>query len=223
MALLNEEIRGQLREEFAGLSSGVKLVLFTQKDDCQYCAETQQLTEELADLSDKITLEVHDFATEAGLVAAYAVDKAPALAIVRDGKEPVDYGIRFYGIPSGYEFSTLIQDIAMVSAGDSGLSNDTKRYLAELETPLHLQVFVTPTCPYCSQAVRLAHMMAMESKLVVGDMVEAIEFPELSNKYNVMGVPRTVINDGVFLEGAAPEAMLMDKVREAVVEREGKL
>ncbi len=219
MALLNEEIRGQLREEFAGLTDPVKLVLFTQEDDCQYCTETQQLAEELAELSDKIALEIHDFAAEADLVAAYDVDKAPALAIVKDGEEPVDYGIRFYGIPSGYEFSTLIQDIAMVSAGDSGLSNDTKRYLAELDTPLHLQVFVTPTCPYCSQAVRLAHMMAMESKLVVGDMVEAIEFPELSNKYNVMGVPRTVINDGVFLEGAAPEAMLMDKVREAVVGR----
>jgi glutaredoxin-like protein len=216
MTLLNEEIRGQLREEFGNLDGSVKLVLFTQEDDCQYCAETQQLAEELAELSDKIVLELHDFASDADAVAAYAVDKAPALAIVKDGEEPVDYGIRFYGIPSGYEFSTLIQDIAMVSTGDSGLSNDTKQYLAELETPLHLQVFVTPTCPYCSQAVRLAHMLAMESNLVVGDMVEAIEFPELSNKYNVMGVPRTVINDGVFLEGAAPEAMLMDKVREAV-------
>ena len=79
-----------------------------------------------------------------------------------------------------------------------------------------MQVFVTPTCPYCPQAVRLAHMMAMESDLVVGDMVEATEFPHLSQKYQVMGVPRTVINEGTFVEGAVPVGMLMDKVKEAL-------
>ncbi len=216
MKLLNDEIRKQLSDEFANLTGPVKLVMFTQENECQYCKETRQLAEELAELSDKIALEVLDFVGDAETAAAYNIDKIPALAVVKDGPEPKDYGIRFYGIPSGYEFSTLIEDIAMVSAGESGLSSDTKAYLAQLDAPLHMQVFVTPTCPYCPQAVRLAHMMAMESDLVTGDMVEAIEFPHLSNKYNVMGVPRTVINETGFLEGAAPEAMLMQKVRDTI-------
>lgn len=217
MALLNDQVREQVRGEFDKLTGAVKLVYFTQELECQYCKETRELAQELADLSDNISLEIYDFVADSGVVEEYGIDKIPALAVVKDdGGMSTDYGIRFYGIPSGYEFSTLIEDIAMVSAGDSGLSDATKQELAALEQPLHLQVFVTPTCPYCPGAVRLAHQMAMESKMVTGDMVEAIEFPQLSNKYQVMGVPRTVINEHAHLEGAAPEAMLMAKVREAL-------
>ena len=216
MSLLNTEIREQLEQEFAKLDGPVKLVMFTQANECQYCRETRQLAEEISELSEQISLDVYDQVADAAVAEQYNIDKIPAIAIVKGGDEPRDYGIRLYGIPSGYEFSTLIEDIAMVSSGESGLSDATKTYLADLTQPLHLQVFVTPTCPHCPRAVRLAHMMAMESDLVVGDMVEAIEFPHLSQKYQVMGVPRTVINEDTFMEGAAPEAMLMGKVREAL-------
>jgi alkyl hydroperoxide reductase subunit AhpF len=79
-----------------------------------------------------------------------------------------------------------------------------------------MQVFVTPTCPYCPQSVVLAHQMAIASPMVRGDMVEATEFPQLSNKYQVMGVPRTVINETAHLEGAASESMVVDKIQEAL-------
>ncbi len=216
MSLLNDEVRKQVQGEFAALSKPVKLVVFTQEMECQYCTETRELIEEIAGLSDKLSVDIYDFVEDEAVVAQYGIDKIPAVAIVADGDDAKDYGIRLYGIPSGYEFSTLIEDLLMVSSRESGLSADTKALLAELSDDLHLQVFVTPTCPYCPRAVRLAHMMALESDRVKGDMVEAIEFPHLSNKYQVMGVPRTVINEDTFLEGAAPEAMLMDKVREAL-------
>jgi len=58
--------------------------------------------------------------------------------------------------------------------------------------------------------------MALESDNVIGDMVEAIEYPHLSNKYQVQGVPRTVINEVGFLEGAAPEQMLVGKIKEVL-------
>jgi glutaredoxin-like protein len=132
------------------------------------------------------------------------------------GDDVKDYGIRFYGIPSGYEFSSIIEDIMMVAEGESGLSAETKAWAAALESPVHLQVFVTPTCPYCPRAVLLGHQLAMESDMITADMVEAIEFPHLSNKYSVQGVPRTVINETVHLEGAAPEAMMLGKLKEAV-------
>ncbi len=216
MALLKEDIQAQVLEEFKRLEGKVKLVVFTQEVECQYCQETRELVEEVAALSDKLTVEVYDFVADKEQAEAYGIDKIPAVAILADGDTPKDYGIRFYGIPSGYEFSTLIEDIIMVSRRESGLSKATRQQLAQLTKPLHLQVFVTPTCPYCPRAVRLAHMMALESDLVKADMVEAIEFPHLSARYNVMGVPRTVINDEAFVEGAVPEAMLMARIQEAV-------
>lgn len=220
MSLLNADIQSQVKDEFAKLDQPVKLVVFTQKMECQYCAETRQLVEEVAALSDKLAVEIYDFVDDKPVADRYGIDKIPALAIVADGAAPKDYGIRFFGIPSGYEFSSLIEDIVMVSQRDSGLSKQTRAQLAALTEPLHLQVFVTPTCPYCPQAVRLAHMLALESDLVKGDMVEAIEFPYLSQKYQVMGVPRTVINEDIHIEGAAPEAMLMAKVQEALAEKQ---
>jgi glutaredoxin-like protein len=215
MSLLNEKIQEQVRAEFAGLVHPVKLILFTQAMECLYCQETRQLVEEVSALTDQIRLEVYDFEQDKALAEEYQIDKIPAVAVVADGDSPQDYGIRLYGIPSGYEFSTLIQDIVMVSRQDSGLSQATRDALAALTQPLHLQVFVTPTCPYCPQAVYLAHQMALESGWVKADMVEATEFPHLAQKYQVMGVPRTVINETMHLEGAAPEAMLLARVQEA--------
>lgn len=216
MSLLKEDDRQHLINEFTALTAPVKLIVFTQKMECQYCKETRMIAEEVASLSDKISVEVYDFADHADIAAQYNIDKIPATVIMRSGDEPKDYGIRLYGIPSGYEFSTLIEDIMMVSRGESGLAAETKAWVAALRQPVHMQVFITPTCPYCPQAVVLAHQLAMESDLIRSDMVEAIEFPHLANKYHVHGVPRTVINETVHMEGAAPEMMLLGKLKEAV-------
>jgi len=73
-------------------------------------------------------------------------------------------------------------------------------------------VYVTPTCPYCPRAVLLAHKLALASDLVTADMVEATEFPHLANKYHVYGVPRTVINEVIHIEGAVPEGALLPQL-----------
>jgi glutaredoxin-like protein len=218
MGLISEKDAGYLRDEFAkGLLDPVKLLVFTQEHECQFCAETRQIVEEIADLSDKISAEVYDFVADKAQAELYGVDKIPAIVLLRQvDSGDKDYGIRFYGIPSGYEFTSVIEDIIDVSRGESGLQPKTKEAVAELTEPVHFQVFVTPTCPYCPQAVRLAHKLAIESDLIKADMVEAIEFPHLSNKYHVHGVPRTVINETVHQEGAAPEPMLLAKLLEAV-------
>jgi glutaredoxin-like protein len=218
MALISEKDAEYLRGEFeTQLVNPVKLVMFTQSIECQFCAETRQIVEEIASLSDKITAEIYNFVTDKATAELYEVDKIPAIAVLRteDGEDK-DYGIRFYGIPSGYEFTSVIEDIIDVSKADSGLQPKTKEAVAGLTDPVHFQVFVTPTCPYCPQAVRLAHKLAIESDLIKADMVEAIEFPHLSNKYHVHGVPRTVINETVHQEGAVPEPLLLAKLMEAV-------
>jgi len=157
MTLIRDEDKKTIREEFAEkLVAPVRLVLFTQEIECQFCAETRQIVEEVAALSDKITAEIYNFVTDKDQAEAYGIDKIPAIAII--GAQ--DYGIRFYGIPSGYEFSSLFEDIIDVSRGESGLLEPTKKALAHLKEPVHIQVFVTPTCPYCPMAVRLAHRLA---------------------------------------------------------------
>jgi glutaredoxin-like protein len=216
MPLLKDKDREYLAEQFEALPAPVKLIVFTQEFECHYCAETRQIAEELAALSKNITLEVYDFVADQEMAEQYGVDKIPATVVMRAGRQPKDYGIRYYGIPSGYEFSSLIEDIKLVAAGESGLSSQTKEWAAALDEPVHLQVFVTPTCPYCPQAVILAHQLAMESDFIRADMVEATEFPDLSMKYQVMGVPRTVVNDDLHLEGAAPEPMLLARLQEAL-------
>jgi len=218
MPLISEQDAEFLRNEFeTKMVNPVKLIMFTQQMECQYCAETRQIVEELAALSDKISAEIYDFVDDKAMADLYAIDKIPAIAIVRvvDGEEK-DFGIRFFGIPSGYEFTSVIEDIVDVSTGEVNLQDKTMEVLAGLTKPVHMQVFVTPTCPYCPRAVRLAHMFAIASDMVRGDMVEAIEFPHLSNKYFVQGVPRTVINETVHQEGAVPEPMMVAKLLEAV-------
>ncbi len=215
MSLLNENIENQLRQAFEALTGPVKIVMFTQGEnalECEYCVETRQLLEEVSALSDEITLDVHDFVHDAQLAEQYHIDKIPAVAILSGGAAPKDYGIRLYGVPAGYEFSALIEDILMVSQQKSALNAKTLDELKKLTQPVNIQVFVTPTCPYCPRAVVLAHQLAMASDLITASMVEANEFPYLSNKYQVYGVPRTVIEDVIHVEGAVPEAMLIDEL-----------
>lgn len=147
MPLISEQDAEHLRNEFESeLVSPVKLVMFTQAFECQFCAETRQIVEEVAELSDKISAEIYDFVDDKALADSYNVDKIPAIAILRaENGEDQDYGIRFYGIPSGYEFTSIIEDILDVSKGDSGLQPRTREALAELTEPVHLQVFITPT------------------------------------------------------------------------------
>jgi glutaredoxin-like protein len=165
----------------------------------------------VASLSDKLDIEVRDFVVDKEVAERYGVDKIPAIVV--EGEK--DYGVRFYGVPAGYEFTSLTEATKAISAWDSGLGLKTKEALAELKDPLHLQVLVIPTCPYCPMAVQLAYRMAIESDLVRADMVEASEFPHLVHKYNVFGVPKTVVNEGVEFEGALPEPLFLAQVMKA--------
>ncbi len=216
MPLLNASLQKQVRDALAGMTTPVVLAVFTTDGDehaCEICDDTRQLAEELAWLSDgKITARVFDLDRDAERAKAHGIDKAPAVAVLRGGETETDYGIRFYGIPSGYEFATLVEDIKMVSAGTAELSPAMRDILSRLAAPLHIQVFVTPTCPYCPRAVLLAHKLALASERVRADMVDASEFPELSDRYGVHAVPRTVINDVVHVEGAIPEEAFVEEL-----------
>ena len=210
MALINDKDGKVIRERLAALPGTVTLAIFTQEFECEYCLQTRELAEEVAGLSDgKVRTEVWDLVKDKARADGMGIDKIPALAVLGGNGE--DYGIRFYGIPAGYEFASLLESLEMVAKGDSGLAPATREKLKALQSPVNLQVFVTPTCPYCPRAVLTAFRFAMESGNVRASMVEATEFPHLANKYQVSGVPHTVIGDSPqAMIGAYPEAAAVD-------------
>lgn len=217
--VLDPQITEQIQQVFDEIEHPVQVLLFTSNDTCDYCSETKQLLEEVIALNQKIELSVHNIDQEPEMASRYSVTNVPGIVIAAKHEQQVkNLGIHFSGIPSGHEFSTLINDILMVSRRDSGLDAKTREYLKNLDKPLHLQVFVTPTCPYCPRAVLLAHQMAMENpKMILAEGVEATEFPELANRFNVRGVPQTVINAGAgMVVGAVPEQNLLAQIRQAL-------
>ena len=217
--VLNDQIVKQIEEAFAEVQEPVQVLFFGSKDNCDYCNEAQQLLEEVTALNDKLELSVYDVQEHAEVAEQYNVTNTPGIVIAaKDNVEVKNLGIQFSGIPSGHEFSTLINDIVIVSKRESGLDEKTREFLKNLTEPLHLQVFVTPTCPYCPRAVLLAHQMAMENpQMIIAEGVEATEFPDLANQFNVRGVPQTVINAGKgMVVGAVPEQNLVAEIMRAL-------
>ena len=217
--LLNEQVISQISQSFEQMKEPVQILFFGSQDNCEYCTDTRQLLEEVASIDEKVSLCFYDIKENADMAAKFNVERVPAIVIAaKDGDQVTDFGIQYSGIPAGHEFGTLINDIVLVSGRDSGLSAEAREYLKNLDKPLHLQVFVTPTCPHCPRAVLLAHQMAMENPAMIrAEGVEATEFPELANQFNVRGVPQTVINAGMgTVVGARPEKNLLAEIMRAV-------
>lgn len=212
MAALSKKERDQISEYIKGVENPVKLIHFTQDLECELCPQTRELLEDVALLSDKISLEVYNFQLDKQKVAQYGISRVPATVI--EGAK--DHGIRLYGLPAGYEFAVLLLDILQVSQGVSGLRPESAEKLRKLTQPIHLRVFVTPMCPYCPGSVRIAHQLAIESDLITAEMVEATEYPDLVRRYSVRGVPRTVINETEFIDGSLPESDFVDEVVNSV-------
>jgi glutaredoxin-like protein len=209
MGIIPESHIPQLKSDLAkALVNPVTLTVFTQEIECQYCRETREIAEELSSLNNKIRLQVFDLLKDKEKTSEYRVDKVPAIVVEGSKKSKAN----FYGAPAGYEFSTLVKDIVQASRRETTLSAETKKMLSTIKTPVHLQVFVTPTCPYCPGMVSLAHQFAMENENIKADMIEVTEFPQLPVKYNVSGVPKTVINETVELVGVQPEQALAHQV-----------
>ncbi|WP_297520813.1 thioredoxin family protein [Thermococcus sp.] len=225
MGLISDSDKKVIKEEFfSKLTNPVKIIGFTGKDHCQYCDQLKQLVQELSELTDKLTYEFHDFDTPEGkeIAQKYRIDNAPAITITQNGK---DMGVRFFGLPAGHEFGAFLEDIVDVSNATTDLMPESKEELAKIDRDVRILVFVTPTCPYCPLAVRMVHKFAIENTnagkgRILGDMVEAIEYPEWADQYSVMAVPKIVIQvdgeDKVQFEGAYPEKMFMEKLLAAL-------
>ncbi len=231
MEILSKEVSEATQKKFSeDLLDSVKVFHFTQEpsrlvlpdslkgQECMFCKETKALLKDVCSLSGKIELALYDFTADADLAKEYEIDKIPATVIVRDtGKN-----VRFFGIPSGYEYTAFIEAIIDASKGSTSLKPETVQALKSIDQDIHIQTFVTPTCPYCTMSVRLGHQFALESPVIMADMIESTEFPHLAHKYNVVGVPRTIINEHITVEGAVPEEIFLQNVLKALQPEEKK-
>ena len=221
MPVLQQTDRAAVQRRFqTELKRDVTLKLYTQFDiglfipgrECRTCGPTRELVEEVSALSPRIHLEVVDYYKNREEAASRGIDRVPAVTI-GSGDSP---RIRFFGMPSGFEFAQFLDSVIASSEKKSSLPLETRRQLKDLEDDVHIKVFVTPTGQYCSPVASLAHTMAIESPRVTADVIQVQEFPDLASVHNVMGVPKTVINDTVVFTGAVSEETFLHRVMEAV-------
>ena len=210
MALFDDNIRQQLTHILDGVKNDVHIVFFSQEIECESCSDARQFVEEICDLNPKLNLQKYNLVTDAEKAAEYRVDKVPAVVMLdAEGK---DTNIRFFGIPGGYEINSFLGALLEVSGERQELPADLLERIKKIDKDIHIQVFVTLSCPHCPGAVITAHRLALENSKIKADMIEANTFVPLSIKYNVSGVPKIVINGEHELLGDQPITAFLDVI-----------
>jgi glutaredoxin-like protein len=210
MALFDAKIQQQLKDVLNNMKDEVQIINFTQEIECPMCRETRQFVEEIGSLSDKLKVKVYNFVTDREMSVKYRIDKIPAIVLLdKDGN---DHGIRFFGLPGGYEINSFLGSIIELSGKREPIPDDIMKRIKAVDRDVHIQVFVGLGCPHCPAAVSTAHRLAMENSRIKADMIDASNFVPLSQKYNVTGVPKIVINDKFELMGAHPVNTFLDVI-----------
>jgi glutaredoxin-like protein len=185
------------------------------RQECAYCDEARSLAEELAALSSRIALTIHDIEQEEAVATELGVDKVPALVL----RGPTNRAVRFFGLPSGTQFANFIEVILDVARGSIELQPETTRQLRKLKTDVRLQVLVTTNCPYSPTMVRTAIKLGLASVRIKVDIIELAEFANLGLRYGIRAAPSTIISDQLLLPGVMDEKTLLTHIFRVV---EGK-
>ena len=207
MQLLNKELQDQIREYLSPMKEKVTMMLFTQEGTCETCSETRQLLKEVSELNDKIIFLEKVVVQDVLDVEKYGITLFPSF-IMLDAKG--DYrGVKFNGIPAGHEINSFLTALMDMSNFEFGFDQAILDRIQKIDKNVNIKVFVTLSCPHCPGAVTNAHRLSMLNKNIEGEMIEAQTFHALSEKYQVSGVPKIVINDTHELLGNQPiEAFL---------------
>lgn len=211
MPLLSDRERETVERQLSSVRRPVTLLFFTQTIGAPETAlVTRQILDEVASLNPLVNVDEANLILDKERAAAFGIDRIPAIALLANGE---DTRLRFLGAPAGYEFASLLEAIALAGSGDSGLTAESRKQIADhVREPLDVLVFVTPTCSYCPRAVTLAHRMAIESPLIRASCIEATEFMDMATTYRVTGVPKTVVNGEIEILGALPEAEFVAQI-----------
>lgn len=228
MAFLDEGLKKQVAEVLAPLEAEVELVVYRGtslivpgRSEAGEERAMLDLVREVAETSDKVTVVEKSIVGDREAAAA-GITLAPTTVFRRKGAS--DLNVRFVGLMSGYEFSTLLETILMVG-GERQV--DVPAEVTGVVVPLRMRTFVTPTCPHCPRAVLTAFRFALSNPLITAEGVEANEFPTLSSGYRISGVPDTVVEGAAGSQGvrptrvlgAQPEPVFVDALTQAVAAR----
>lgn len=197
-------------EMLGEIPNDVHIAFFGSENACRSCKDTQQFITEFAELHDKLHVDVYDKEADKVYADELGVDKVPSMVILDENKK--NFGMRFYGIPAGYEIHSLISAVKEVGGIPADLPVDIEERISKLDKDVHIRVFVTPTCPYCPGAVITGHRLAMLNERIVAEMVEANSFPDESAKYGVKGVPKIVINETHEFVGSQPITKFLETI-----------
>ena len=209
---MDEKTRKEVTQILKNLTEHVRLVYFTGEKECRLCQKQHELLKAVASLSDKLELQVYNVKKNREEARQYHIELVPATVLV--GKK--DYGVRFLGLTGGHEFTSLIHAIVMVGSEKSGLHPELEKLIKKIDKPVHIEVMVTLTCPYCPQAVRAAQQLAMVNDHIQADMVDSAEFPDLAQRYDVFQTPKTIINETHSFVGAQPAQAVYLEVLKAI-------
>lgn len=214
MGIFDENTKQQLSQILSKMVNPININFWTQEFECPACNINRQFLEEFASFNNKIKLTIYDFVKDKQLANKYNIDKIPAI-IVSDENEN-NMSIRFYGIPAGYEINSFIASCLEFSKPIKDNVDDIDPEIVErikkIDKKIHIQVFVTLTCPYCPSAVAVAHKIALINPNITSDMIESSTFTPLAIKYNVSSVPKTIINDKIEFVGAQPINVLVETI-----------
>jgi len=202
MAFLNEDISKQIKTIFEPMKENVNIALFVDKTACESCDDARGYMEEMAALSDKLSLTVYDVSSDEEKAKEFGVSLTPSIVLL--DSENKDNGVKFNGIPAGHEINSFISGVLNVSGAGEDLPEALVNRIKKIDRPVNIKVFVTLGCPHCPGAVSKAHKIALINPNVNAEMIEANTFDELSQKFNVSGVPKIVFNDGPDLLGDQP-------------------
>ncbi len=197
---LPEDSRKHLEELFAGMREPVALEVFTKDGSNDPYNEAMTLfMRDVARLGPKISVTHHTVGDEQA--QKRGVDRSPTLLVAPDR-----YALRFTGAPLGEEARTFIETLMLASYGQSGLSDLSKKIMAELKEERDVKVLVSPTCPYCPGMVALAMRAAIERPdLVRAECIETGENRDLAERYDASALPLTVVNEDFRQRGLMPE------------------
>ena len=131
----------EIAARLAAVAVPIRLVVFTQTFGCDTCYEARQVADQMASLSEQITVEEHNLVLDKDEVSKYQVDQVPVIAVVAER----DVGIRYYGVPAGFEVESLVSAIEVVAGLAPAVSVSAQSVLDALDRDVRISVFVTPT------------------------------------------------------------------------------
>ncbi|MFX1512046.1 MAG: thioredoxin family protein [Promethearchaeota archaeon] len=207
-----DDVREQVRKTFSQMSKPITIHAFLSEKHCLLCNETREILIILEELSQgKLHVDYCECDTDSDKAKKFEIERHPAI-IYSDFPN-----VRFYGIPAGFEFGSLVE--AFVDAANGvDMPDRIKESVKAIDKKVTIKTFVTPTCPYCPRMIRAGQRFGMVNSNILAEGIEATEYPELSQKYAVFGVPKTVINDKINIDGLVPENVIIDKINLALKE-----